>query len=440
MRFTPSRKFHPAPSAFRGFSRFKEFRSRVTTRIMRAIRLALHGIICAALAGSLACSGAVLYTMKSTGGSVWKGKDINAKGEVVGWFDNAIYYNGDYATSIPALGGSGRYSYSELNAINNNRLMVGDSTTGVVDDNTGPRRAFVFNAVNGQIRELGSLGGPTGASNARGINDANLIVGESSTPSGTHAVRFETNGAITDLGTLGGEGSSAADINENGDIVGDAQNAEGSWRAFLLPAGGHMIDLGTLAGKESRAGRINNKGQVVGSSTTANGQQHAFLYSDGQMMDLGTLGTTSQALGINDDGVVVGTSVLESGLPEAFVRYPGGAMRDLGSIVRLAGDDMLLEASAINHSGFIVATLFHPVYHTGVSFTVILRPGALSGAVRDGQWQVTIGAPPGTALRLERSPDFKIWTSLLSVKIEDMEILHTEALEKEPRFFRMLVP
>src|SRR5687767_2093083 len=91
------------------------------------------------LASSLACSGATLYTMTSTGGLVWEGADINASGEVVGAFNSGIYFNGQYANIVGPLGGSGHYSYARLNAINNNKLMVGESTTGVVNHNTGPR-------------------------------------------------------------------------------------------------------------------------------------------------------------------------------------------------------------------------------------------------------------------------------------------------------------
>src|SRR6266702_4671168 len=73
-----------------------------------------------------------------------------------------------------------------------------------------------------------------------------------------------------------------------------------------------LIDLGTLGGNFSVAAGINNKGQVVGqSNVTTNDYDHfhAFLYSGGIMHDLGTLGSTySQAYGINDNGQVVGES------------------------------------------------------------------------------------------------------------------------------------
>jgi probable HAF family extracellular repeat protein len=102
-------------------------------------------------------------------------------------------------------------------------------------NNTGPRRAFRFDANTGEVIELGSLGGKTGSSNARGINNSSLIVGESATTNGIHAVRFELDGSITDLGTLGGEGSSAADINDHGDIGGPGSKFERELEGFSPP-------------------------------------------------------------------------------------------------------------------------------------------------------------------------------------------------------------
>jgi probable HAF family extracellular repeat protein len=50
--------------------------------------------------------------------------------------------------------------------------------------------------------------------------------------------------------------------------------------AFLY-SDGKMTDLGTLGGKESVAFGINDAGQIVGWADNANGYAHAFLYSFG---------------------------------------------------------------------------------------------------------------------------------------------------------------
>src|SRR5947209_3411970 len=54
-----------------------------------------------------------------------------------------------------------------------------------------------------------------------------------------------------------------------------------------------VTDLGTLGGGSSTANSVNDLAQVAGSSLTASGVEHAFLFSDGKLMDLGTLSDTS---------------------------------------------------------------------------------------------------------------------------------------------------
>src|SRR5215472_15567820 len=50
-----------------------------------------------------------------------------------------------------------------------------------------------------------------------------------------------------------------------------------------------LIDLGTLGGTQSQGNALNHHGQVTGYAYTTV-QSHAFLYSNGTMLDLGTLG------------------------------------------------------------------------------------------------------------------------------------------------------
>ena len=78
-----------------------------------------------------------------------------------------------------------------------------------------------------------------------------------------------------------------------------------------------MKDLGTLGGTSSSARDINDLGQVVGESQIAGDtEMHAFLFTNGEMKDLGTLGgTMSTACGINNKGEVVGYSTFRTDEP-----------------------------------------------------------------------------------------------------------------------------
>jgi probable HAF family extracellular repeat protein len=182
---------------------------------------------------------------------------------------------------------------------------------------------------------------------------------------------------MTDLGTLGGAGSSAFDINKRGQIAGASLTATGEVHACLWE-NGTVTDLGTLGGPGSypnwgdslRSGinksqrTLNDRGQVVGESNTSeyfydDGEgvyyyyNHAFLWQDGIMTDLGTLGGKwSSARAINNRGQVVGvSSTSESYTSHAFI-WENGTMTDLGIPT---GNCSGAEAIGINDLGQVIA-------------------------------------------------------------------------------------
>ncbi len=208
--------------------------------------------------------------------------------------------------------------------------------------------------------DLGSLGNEDYSAKT-GINDAGQVFASFRASDNTpHAFITGPNGKDRiDLGTLGGKGSEALDVNASGQVVGWSNTPTGDAHAFITgPNGVGMTDLGTLGGKESRAYGINDSGQVVGSSTTAEGvYDHAFVtgsYGVG-IKDLGTLdGVKSSAFDINASGQVVGSYSVSGGADaqeypyytNSFITGPNGV-----GITAHGGPFFYREATGINDAG-----------------------------------------------------------------------------------------
>ena len=130
------------------------------------------------------------------------------------------------------------------------------------------------------------------------------------------------------LGILPGGGfSDPWSINNNGQIVGYSAN-----RAFLKTVSQPMVDLGTLGGEGSFGADINDAGLVVGDSQVKTGEGRAFWKRPGEEMeDLG-LGNGSFATAINASGQVVGQAQNSSGVWRAFLKTPNQPMEDLGAL------------------------------------------------------------------------------------------------------------
>lgn len=128
------------------------------------------------------------------------------------------------------------------------RLAVGLTlTTALVSG--GPALAA------GEFIDLGWIPGEVRSSEAYGVNGAGTIAVGTSVDAAAHsqAVRWDANGDLILLGTLGGRSSYATGVSLDGRrIVGTALNAADEYRAFLWTEGTGIRDIGTLGAVSAR--------------------------------------------------------------------------------------------------------------------------------------------------------------------------------------------
>lgn len=235
------------------------------------------------------------------------------------------------ATELGTLGGQ----YSQARGVNNAGQVVGESSFGEDDSLV---HAFLYK--DGVMTDLGTFGGTS--SRASAINDAGQVTGQANLPGDfeTHAFLY-AGGTMRDLGARRGAANSIGHaINDAGFIVGEIEDeAMICWRGLMLGT--------NLRGARVAYG-VNNLGQVVGML----GNNHAFLFSNGRVKDLGTLdGRKGQsfAYAINDRGQIVGAAVSADGTTTHGFIYENGVMRDMGT---LSGGYSV--AFGINNQGVVV--------------------------------------------------------------------------------------
>jgi probable HAF family extracellular repeat protein len=239
---------------------------------------------------------------------------------------------------LPTLGG---YN-GAASMINNRGEVVGnaenttlDSTCPTYNPGLGQYQVLQNKPVvwkNGQIEELPTYGGDLDGF-AIAINDSGQVAGASgacstfNTINGlylspVHALLWDENGAVTDLGSLGGAfGNQAHNINNRGQVVGVSDLAgDAVFHGFVWSQRTGMQDVPPLPGDTySAALSINDAGEVGGVSLDSTFTiLRAFVVVNGVPTDLNTLIPEDSPLqlqtvcGINSRGELTGLAVEKS--------------------------------------------------------------------------------------------------------------------------------
>lgn len=195
------------------------------------------------------------------------------------------------------------------------------------------------------------------------MNESGAIVGLGNNPAGATSILWTPDRGVTTVADF-----TAADINENDDIVGTGVNTDGTTFAAMRTNDGTIVNLGTLpSGTEFRPTAISDDRVVIGSFVTTGGEDGAWVWdqADG-LQDIKTAtveGATGEfaastdfaILDITDTGTIVGSlNDFDTGF--TLTPFNNAGPFTGGEQVSLSRDnDGALLAATRNEAGEVVA-------------------------------------------------------------------------------------
>lgn len=330
---------------------------------------------------------------------------INASGQVaVSFNDNSAgrWRDGVVEVVVPPMYPPHPQDLDRYRAaigINDLGHLVGTARTFALEHPAGPDfpPITVLHAckfANGGMTDLGALPGESHPylhnSEARDINSFGQAVGWSESLSASepihvrpmHATLFQ-GGSPIDLGTLGGAQSLAHAINDQGEIVGWAENEQRYPRPFLM-TGGVMSEIPGISAARGEAHDINDEGDIVGFSSETNGaDETAFARIDGQTHDLNVLAADLLANGSGPGFVHLKSAMAINNLRQIvgygdYIDAPGGTPYIKGFLLDLDEGPPSFKVHDSNRLGNAGAPL------AGVTVTFIAGElGVVASAVTD---------------------------------------------------------
>jgi probable HAF family extracellular repeat protein len=251
-----------------------------------------------------------------------------------------VWQNGMIAELPNTLGGANAVA----NLINNRGAVAGLAETNQHEPGCPVGQFSPVIWQNGKLQSLPTYAGdPDGG--VFGINDKGQSVGASGScapfnPNSqlylfeSHALLWDSDGSVHDLGNFGGTGAFAGNhgcaINNQGQVVGHSDvTGDTTTYGFLWTAKTGMQPLYPLSRDfASLANSINDSGEVVGASFDANFVFRAVLWQNGKPTDLNSLLPAGSPLylqlaaSVNSSGEIIGFGQTSKGEIHGFLATP----------------------------------------------------------------------------------------------------------------------
>ena len=293
-----------------------------------------------------------IISLPGVGGTNIQAIAINDLGQVAGFssdangFGHAGVWDANGFRELPLPAGATAFAVTDINNLG--------QVSGAYLDGSSVSHALRWEA-DGTFQILPDL--PGGSGFALALNNNGDVVGRSADAnSDNHAVRWQQLSGqsfeIKDLGTLGGPTSQANDINDAGQIVGTADLPTAFAHAFLWE-NDVMTDLGTLGGDFSRAFSINESGVIVGPSQVSGGVNASSVASNMERMSfvpIEALAERRRPHKLFDKFGIASAS--KDPTDRAWIIWRGNGMEDINDFVP-KGSSLINEVFVVNDSGRI---------------------------------------------------------------------------------------
>lgn len=289
-------------------------------------------LICGCLLGLLALPGRAMtiagynvWTYQFPGAPITGFRDINAQGDVVG------YYQTDAA---------------DFNTAQALEIVTGVPQTITIPTATGDRRAFGNNDAGdaaGSFNNLGSRGftrtagafatidypGTTQGTTVRALNNNGDLAGEYDDATGQHGF-VRIGGVFATVDVPGASTTTVRAINDAARMAGFYTDPAGQAHGFVSDDGVsfNTIDHPDPAAVSTLIGGINNHGVMAGVWLAAIGSPESqpargFLLDKGVFTPFDLTGATSTIpLALNDSGQIAGEAIAPDGTHYGFIATP----------------------------------------------------------------------------------------------------------------------